>query len=298
MKILPIVLALLITATAVNAAELKSDGWKSKLESCIQQYDTTGTVIVEKGTYVYRYHTQIYKVHPITNKVGDISENTYDQEGPKEDGILLQVTVREGVYQGQLKIPYELKAPFWKTFYNAYPITEDKYLWLSLSYGSRSDKQFIEDLKNCFSTKKPRFGLYLITKDANELNKIELDSTPLITETDIINYNWTNHTMYITETAANRIPAIQQVGVNGKPFVIVADGKRAYRGAFWTSISSVPYPSPVIVKDFSSEPKTTIKIERRYGPRIPSGGPEEGPDPRDNESIKKVLQELGKLTEK
>jgi hypothetical protein len=300
MKLLTLLLTLAVT-TSLNAAEVKSDNWKTKLESIIQQYDKNGMVNFENGTYVYRYHTLIYKFHPITTKAGDTSGETYNQEGPKDDGIFLQVMVRDGVYQGQLEIPQEIKVPFWRTFINAYPITGDKYLMLSLSYGIGSDKKLIEDLKICFGpiipppAKIPRFGLYLVTKDAIELDRIKFTRSPLLTEDDIIDYNWTDHTMYITETAERRIPT--KVGVSGIPFVIAIDGKPAYRGAFWNSLSSISCPYPVInVFDiYNSQPRTTVKIYRQYPNRSDQGI---GPDPRDNDSVKKVLRELGKLTEK
>jgi hypothetical protein len=303
MKLLTIILTFAVTTT-LNAAEVKSDEWKTKLESVIHQYDTIGTVIVENGTYVYRYHTQIYKFYPITTKAGDTSGESYKQEGPKDDGIFVQGSIREGVYQGQLEIPQEVKMPFWKTFINAYPIDTGSYFWVSISYGKTSNQKFVDDLKTCLgpiiypSSKIPRFGLYLVTKNAiieksplpTELDKMELDKSPLLTEDDIIDYNWTNHTMYITETAAKRIPKVDSFG---KPFIIVADGKRIYYGAFWTSLSSAGTQYPII-DTFIAEPKTTLKIERRYLDR-PSKGK---PDPRDNEAIKQVFRELGKLTEK
>ena len=138
---------------------------------------------------------------------------------------------------------------------------------------------------------EPRLGLYLVTKSANDLQQMELAGSPLISEADIIEYNWTNHTMRITGEAAKRIPT--NVGTGGKAFVIVADGQRAYRGAFWISVSSIGCPYPII-DVLGTETKTTIKIERDY----PGGHTKEGPDPRNTGAVQKVLRETGKLKEK
>jgi hypothetical protein len=309
MKLLTLLLTLAVTSS-VYAVEVKSDIWRGELKSCIRHYDENGKVEIENGTYIYRYHTLIYKFHPITTKAGDTSGETYNQEGPKDDGIFLQASIREGVYNGQLEIPQEMKFPFWNTFFNAYPIDTGRYFWVSISYGKNSNMKFVNDLKTCFGldvppilkpiseNTTPRFGLYLVTKNAilersplpTELDKMVLEKSPLLTEDDIIDYNWTNHTMYITETAAKRIPKVDSFG---KPFVIVADGKSIYYGAFWTSLSSAGTQYPII-DTLLAEPKTTLKIERRY-PDWPSKGEL---DPRNNEAIKKVFRELGKLTEK
>lgn len=293
MKIVTLFLTIAVMVSLAHTADLNSDIWKTKLESVIQQFDTTGMVKVENGTYVYRYHTLVYKFHPIETKLGDTTGKTHNQEGPKDDGILLKVSVQDGIYQGQLEIPQELRMPFWKTYVNAYPIDTTKYLWVSLSYGKTSDLKFVEALKTCFSTSNPRFGLYLVTKDNKDLDKIELAKSPLITEDDILDYNWTNHTMYITETAAKRIPNVDSLG---KPFIIVVDGNRAYGGTFWTPLSSMAPPC-VTIDTFASKLKNTIKIDYR------NCKSELDPlnielDPRNNESIKKVFRELGKLTEK
>jgi hypothetical protein len=292
MKILTLILTLAVTTT-LNAAEVKSDEWKTNLESVIHQYDKAGTVVSENSTYDYRYHTLVYKFHPITSQIGDTTGETYNQEGPKEDGIFLQVSVRDGVYQDQVKIPQELRMPFWKTFVNAYPIDTSKYLWVSLSYGKTSDMKFVEALKTCFLTPKPRFGLYLVTKDAKDLDKIELASSPLITEDDIIDYNWTNHTMYITDTAVERIS--NKADLWGKQIVIVVEGKPVYRGEFDNPNVSISYSKPVIVFGISKL-NAIIKTDRRKS-NFDWRSPLE-PDPRENESVKQVFRELGKLTEK
>ena len=139
----------------------------------------------------------------------------------------------------------------------------------------------------------PRFGLYFITNNTIQLERTELASQPLFTETDIVAYHWTNHTFVLTEEAAQRIPPISDVGTGGKWFVIMADGQRCYLGAFWTSFSSIGSTHPVIRMPIG-ETTTSFRIDAGY----PTGIMAEGDlDQRNNEAIKKVLFETGKIKE-
>jgi hypothetical protein len=302
MKLLTLLLTLAVTISIVNAAELKSDEWKTKLESVIHQYDTTGNVIVENGTYVYRYHTQIYKVHPIISKLGDVAEKAIDQEGPKIDGILLHATIRNGdIHLDQLVMPQVIQEPYWNTFINSYPIDTNKYFRVLISYGCRSNRKFIEDIEDNFPTKIPRFGLYLVNKDAKELDQIEFAHLPIFTDTDILNYNWTNHTITISETAIKRIPGNSYS--LGRPFVIVVDGKPAYRGSFRNSKNAFAIAEPIILIDVNSTfnvLNNTIQIYNGFPGFIQypnKNNKKTSHDPRDNQAVKKVLQELGKFVE-
>lgn len=139
----------LMAVTAIASWTANADEWQTKLQSVIRQFDTNAVVTVEKGRYVYRYHTQKFKIHAI-DKVGTISETTHDEEGPNVDGIFLTVSLQDGPYHGALVIPQDLHRPYWTTFANAYTVADGKYLWLTLSYGSRADKKLMEAVKTCF----------------------------------------------------------------------------------------------------------------------------------------------------
>lgn len=60
------------------------------------------------------------------------------------------MSLEDGSYHGAAEIPQDLRRPYWTTFVNAYPVSGGKYLWLSLSYGSRADKKRMEAVKTCF----------------------------------------------------------------------------------------------------------------------------------------------------
>jgi hypothetical protein len=141
--------------------------------------------------------------------------------------------------------------------------------------------------------KRPAFEIYLVKNDNEDLNKIELQKTPLITDADIIIYDWNKHEMILTNDGIKKMPNEKDIDVRGKSFVIVANGIRCYKGAFWTSLSSVSHSNPIINvgPHIDKRPKNVIKIERAY----PSEKFAVGPDPRNNDLIYKVLFGLNKI---
>ena len=66
--------------------------------------------------------------------------------------------------------------------------------------------------------------------------------------------DWHNSTV-----VKNQLP---KVGVGGLPFVVVADGQRAYLGAFMTMLSSYAIELPVIVVE--SMQQDSFAIESGY----------------------------------
>ena len=70
-----------------------------------------------------------------------------------------------------------------------------------------------------------RFGLYPVKSDHADIAKVELAAAPLLTEHDIVSYEWKTHTLRLTDEGKNKLSNCGAVGVHGKPFVIVADFK-------------------------------------------------------------------------
>ena len=148
-----------------------------------------------------------------------------------------------------------------------------------------------------------RIAFHFVTSDANSLSELKIEKQPFLTNADILTYTWTNHTMSVTSNAIARLPEIRQVGTGGKAFVVIVDGKRRYRGAFWSSGSSISHFHPVILVDHYDP--ACIAIFRMYpsldsteqmefvgdGKKIPF------PDSREDETLKRVLKELGTLKE-
>ena len=80
------------------------------------------------------------------------------------------------------------------------------------------------------------------------LEGLVLDDTPLLTEKDIVFYDWQRQLIRLEPGAIKRLPRIWNPPVVfGVPFVVVADGQRIYLGAFWTTVSSYMANMPTIV---------------------------------------------------
>lgn len=145
------------------------------------------------------------------------------------------------------------------------------------------------------------FGIYLTAEAMDrritgygqgDWSHIRLLESPLISATDIISYNFMEHSMRLRPEALAKIP---RPPVEGTPFIVVANGQRIYFGVFVTCISSMSFAVPTIVVDrqalVTNQPPDTLVIQRAY-PQ-PSFGI--GPDPRGDQRVKTVLNTLHKL---
>ena len=145
------------------------------------------------------------------------------------------------------------------------------------------------------------FGIYLTTNSVGprmlgygegDWSTIRLAESPVISATDIISYDFAEHSMKLRPEALARIP---RPPVQGIPFVVVANGERVYLGAFTTTISSMSFAVPSIVVDKyrlrTNQAPATLTIDRAYP--APEFGV--GPDPRDDPRIKAALAALHKL---
>lgn len=119
-----------------------------------------------------------------------------------------------------------------------------------------------EEKKN----KKASFEIYLLkntrtVKALNaDINTLEIESKPILTDRDIEKYDYKllqikiKDSKKISENIKN-----SKVPLDGKPFVVICNGKRIYVGAFWTAISSLFFPEcPTILIDFFEN--NTLKI--------------------------------------
>jgi hypothetical protein len=140
------------------------------------------------------------------------------------------------------------------------------------------------------------FGIYLVNGTPQQpwtpatlgsLADIALFREPVLSDADILNYDFTSHKFLVRREALSRLP---EPPVWHQPFVIVADGQRIYLGAFITLLSSYSSPVPSIVVDvrkFTNE----LSITRSY----PAPGFGDGTDPRGDERIRVALAGLHKL---
>jgi hypothetical protein len=153
-------------------------------------------------------------------------------------------------------------------------------------------------------TKQPRFGIYMpkldvytATSDVTERvtsylrtmkpGEIPLAEFPIVSEEDLLSYDWDTHTFELSQRLWFRI---RRPGSHGLPFIVVVDGLPIYVGAFWSSSSSIPSSVPIIMWDGEQKSKELV-IQRAY----PTAEFGKGDDPRSNEKLRQVLQDLGKL---
>lgn len=149
MKLVVVVSFALLLACSVVAGEPIGGEYRGKLGAAIRQHHPGAKVEGEGNRLVYRLRTHTFKIHTI-HKNGRISQKPHDEEGPNVDGILVEVTIHDGNYLGQAEIPQDLHRPYWRTFINAYPVSGGQYLWVSISYGTRTDKKLVDSIKTCF----------------------------------------------------------------------------------------------------------------------------------------------------
>jgi hypothetical protein len=119
---------------------------------------------------------------------------------------------------------------------------------------------------------------------------IMVDSKPLVTESDLVEYNYAEHAMEIRTEALARLPRPK---IGGLPFSIVANGQTIYSGLFVPIISSRSYKTPTIWMGLTdtNKPTTTLVIQRPLYPESRF----EGVDPRFDTRLRDALEKLGKL---
>lgn len=151
----------------------------------------------------------------------------------------------------------------------------------------------------CKSEPTNTFGLDLTAEPVDVCNlisgkgdwlRVKLQPTPIIAETDILAYDFKDHSLSLQPGALERVvKRLPSMSVWGIPFIVIVDGERIYAGAFMSIASSASVPVPCIIV-WPTKPDT-LQIDRAYPG--PSFG--DGPDPRSDERIRHVLATLRKL---
>jgi len=129
------------------------------------------------------------------------------------------------------------------------------------------------------------FGVYLSEND-------EL----VISDKDIMFYNWTSHHIRLNREAIERIKGIDFFKkLYHKPFVVMLDGREIYNGSFWSDMDSMSY-SGVAILDILAVQNNMMDI-LRIEPCYPSVQFCKGADPRNNSEIFGYFQSIGKLVQ-
>lgn len=158
--------------------------------------------------------------------------------------------------------------------------------------------------------KKYKFAIYFV-KDLSlsdsiktDLDKLPLESEPIITEKDIKVYYWRSVTFKADESLYyDKLRKITKEG--GTPFVLTANGERIYLGTFWLSFSStiprkeVPLLNPISNKEMDNELNkdgyNVIAKSNEIYLRV--SAPSSGKDIRSDRRVYKALNDAGILKE-
>lgn len=147
-----------------------------------------------------------------------------------------------------------------------------------------------------------QFAIYLLADETlngqqateHPLESLELEAQPLITDGDVQGYDICSHRLTLTPEGTVRIREFlednsHQIGVFGRPFVVVVGDTPIYLGAFWSMVSSIAFDNPTImVEQLSAEDYRIAHIEPGYPGSALT-------DRRDDDRIRQVLLSLGKL---
>jgi hypothetical protein len=122
--------------------------------------------------------------------------------------------------------------------------------------------------------KRGTFAIYLIAgsvdarvfaQSPGRWKDLPLEREPIISDADIVAYDFSKHAMRLKPEALKRLPP---PSVAGTPFVVVVNRERIYPGAFYTSVSSIPCDVPVMVVDRAAQNQTSradvLLIESAY----------------------------------
>ena len=122
-----------------------------------------------------------------------------------------------------------------------------------------------------------------------DLPTLPLHIEPIISGKDIQSYHLADHEIVLNDAAAIRLQQLH-IPVNGLPFVVCAEDRPVYWGAFWTPLSSLSFDGPVIQLPVPTE-RSTIRIQWGY----PHSHEPPVNDPRSRPEILNALKRLGKL---
>ena len=126
------------------------------------------------------------------------------------------------------------------------------------------------------------------TVKQDQWKSLPLASEPIISETDILAYDFSKHAIKLSAEALKRLP---RPPVTGTPFVVVINGERIYPGAFYNMASSIPCDMPVIVTARIGQSESlgadVVLIDRAYPQQYATG--------KDLRSDARIRDALGKL---
>ncbi|HOX56649.1 MAG TPA: hypothetical protein P5205_07785 [Candidatus Paceibacterota bacterium] len=119
----------------------------------------------------------------------------------------------------------------------------------------------------------PGFAIYtlagpvdprILARGTDDWSHVTLSPAPVISDADILNYDFSTHTLRLTQEARARLP---RPPVSGTPFVVTAEGEPIYLGVFVTSVSSKSFAVPSVMVDAhfrTNQSPNAVVIDRAY----------------------------------
>ena len=143
MKAFISVLVLAALATPAGAAPPPEE-LVQKLSGAIRKHCPEAVIEVTGDGFAAKHGTMTYTLHG-RSKTGEVSAETYPQEGPNYKGFMLSVALRDGGYEGAAKVPQTLQGPYFPTFLDAVPVDAGKkHYYIHFSYGNRIDRELMK----------------------------------------------------------------------------------------------------------------------------------------------------------
>lgn len=113
----------------------------------------------------------------------------------------------------------------------------------------------------------------------------------LVSETDVVAYNWETHTITLTEEAVNRLKNLE---IKGGTFYVYINRRMQYEGEILTMSNNRGADITPVIKTYDGQPRTLV-INADNQLRIYYNGYDF--DFRDKNSLKKYLKKKGLLAE-
>ena len=159
-----------------------------------------------------------------------------------------------------------------------------------------SDNEIAEN--NIIDNNKIEFAIYQVLYDTIEIENMNLDSLPLeddpiITDKDVISYDWNEHKMVIRHNEIIEKLRNNKKALSDKPFVVVVDGKNIYMGVSWSLASSAIAPSLPSIDWSEFYYKENINENSTYTIQILNN--DNSGDYRNDKRVYDVLYKLDKL---
>ncbi len=123
---------------------------RSVLKPLVAKHYPNAVVVARDELFSVKANAMQFTLHRI-DRIGRVSRDTYQQEGPEHDGFMLSVTKSQGRYGGPAVVPQTLRRPYWNTLINEiYDAQSDSHLWVVYSFGPQVQRSFHETVLRTF----------------------------------------------------------------------------------------------------------------------------------------------------